>query len=50
MCEFVSLFHAGHFAVTLKELWTSVSSRSRTTQIFPESLDLIDGSSGLTWT
>lgn len=35
---------------TLKELWTSVSSRSMTTQIFPESLDLTGGSSGFTWT
>lgn len=37
-------------SATLKELWTSVSSRSITTQIFPESFDLTGGSSGFTWT
>lgn len=35
--------------LTLKELWTNVSSRSITTQIFPESFDLTGGSSGFTW-
>lgn len=39
-----------HKSLTLKELWTSVSSRSMTTQIFPESFDLTGGSSGFTWT
>lgn len=37
-------------SLTLKELWTSVSSRSMTTHIFPESFDLTGGSSGFTWT
>lgn len=32
--------------LTLNELWTSVSSRSMTTQIFPASFDFIRGRSG----
>lgn len=36
-------------SLTLKELWTRVSSRSMTTQIFPESFDFAGGSSGFTW-
>lgn len=36
--------------LTLNELWTSVSSRSMTTQIFPTSLDFICGRSGLAGT